>query len=72
MIMAENYIVRRRQRTTILFGGSEPEQGYKIWFEVIDPPAFDYVEITQGEDNPKAIDAKIQAQVDRIVASFEL
>lgn len=70
--MANDFIVQKKQRTTILYGGSEPVQGYRVWFVVPSTDTYDYIEVPETQDDPKTINDMITAKVKTIKDTFAL
>jgi hypothetical protein len=70
--MATNYVINRKQRTTILLGGTEPVAGYRVWFTQPDTDTYDYVEVPESQDNPETIKRLVEAKVKTILETFNL
>lgn len=70
--MAEKWEVTKKIRTTILFGGSEPVSGYRIWYHVPETDTHDYIEVTESENNAKTIKKRIDDAVANWLETYNL
>ena len=68
--MAEDFVITRQQRVSVLTPEGIPEMGYRVHFSIPDIGTYDWVDVVERDHTPERINALIEAKVENTRAIF--